>query len=175
MRRKLARVRPGSSISWAWSTWWTNRASWPSTVSAHPTSLPSRTTTVATSMQAQLRIWPTPWPIAWATTGLIENARRKIAVATIAYDEDDGGVFYPCSDAQGGDQGSGGRYTAEYAFLGCQPARHLLGVCLGDQFETVDLAGLIDARLIGLGPFADAGYLRAFGRLRADDLDIFIA
>src|SRR5690554_3560618 len=175
MRRTLRQVRPGSSISWAWSTWWTNHASWPSTVSAPPTSLPSRTTTAATSMQAQSRTWPTPWPIAWATAGLIENTGGKITVAAIAYDEDDGGIFYPCSNAQGGDQGSGGRYTAEYAFLGRQPARHLFSVSLGDQFETVDLAGLIDAWLVGLGPFADAGYLRAFGRLCADDLDVFIA
>src|SRR6185436_965772 len=65
-----------------------------------------------------------------------------------------------------------GGNAGEDAFFPRHAARHLLGFALAHGFDAVDPRLFVDLRQIGLGPFADAGNLRALLRLAADDLDL---
>ena len=74
---------------------------------------------------------------------------------------------FTLSATRSGDQGAGRGDPGEDAFFRRQPARHRLGIGLHDGFVGVHAAAVEDLGQVGFGPFADAGDLRAFGRLRA--------
>src|SRR5712664_1348233 len=104
-------------------------------------------------------------------TSVGEDAGGEIAVAAVADDGDDDSVLQVARDAQGDVHGAAGRDAGEDAFLARHAPRHLLRLALADIFKAVDALRVVDLRQVGLGPFADAGNLRAFLRLAADDLD----
>src|SRR5690606_9947727 len=108
--------------------------------------------------------WPIShmnWSSAWrrSNSNLVEDACGKVTVAPVAHDEDDRGVLHATRYPQRCNQRPCRRDTAKDAFLGCQPARHLFGLCLRDGFEGVHTAGIVDARQVFLRPLPDTGNL----------------
>src|SRR5262249_55987868 len=104
-------------------------------------------------------------------TSVREDPGREIAIAPVADDGDDDGVLQVARDAQGDVHGAAGGDAGEDAFLARHAPRHLLGLALAHVLEPIDALGIVDLRQVGLGPLANAGNLRAFLRLAADDLD----
>ena len=76
-------------------------------------------------------------------------------------------LFHLGRDAQRHAHGAARGDAGEDALFPRQPARHVLGVGLAHGLDAVDARSVVDSRQVGLGPFADAGNLRAFGRLRS--------
>src|SRR5437899_8099629 len=105
-------------------------------------------------------------------TSVGEDAGGEIAVAAVADDGDDHGVLQIARDTQRDVHGAARRDAGEDALLARQPPRHLLGLALAHVLEPIDAPRVVDLRQVGLRPFADAGNLRAFLRLAADDLDL---
>src|SRR3954452_20516045 len=109
-----------------------------------------------------------------ARTGVIsvrEHAGRQVAVAAIADDRDDDRVLQLARQAQRDVHGAAGGDAGEDAFLAREAPRHFLGFGLANVFQAVDALRVVDFWQVGFGPLADAGNLRTFGRLAADDLD----
>src|SRR5262245_10354907 len=108
------------------------------------------------------------------TPSVRENACGKIAIAAVADDRNDGRVLdlarYPERHGERAARGD----AREDALLARQPPRHLLGVSLTHVLEPVDARLVVDLGQVGLGPLADAGDLRAFLGLAADDLHLGI-
>jgi hypothetical protein len=100
-----------------------------------------------------------------------EYPGRQIAVTAIADDADDHRVLHLLGDAQRHHHRAARRDAGKDALLLRQSPRHVLGVALTDVLDLVDPRTVVDFRQIGLRPFADAGNLRAFLGLAADDLD----
>src|SRR5690606_21949432 len=106
---------------------------------------------------------------------LIKYTRGKIAIATIAHDENNGGIFHALSHTQRCHKGTGGRNPAEYALFGGQTAGHVLGLGLRNGFAAIDPGRLIDARQVLFRPLAYTRALRAFSGLRTHQLNLWIA
>src|SRR3569832_2027712 len=100
-----------------------------------------------------------------------EYARRQIAVAAVADDGDDDGVLNLLGQLQRSPQRAAGRDAGEDAFLARHPAGGFLCIRLAHIDHVVDTVVVTDLRYILVRPFADAGNLRPFGGLHADDLD----
>src|SRR4029077_5477525 len=97
-------------------------------------------------------------------TSVGEDAGGEIAVAAVADDGDDQRVLQVARDTQRDMHGAAGGDAGEDALLARQAPRTLLGLALAPVLEAIDALRLVDLRQVGLGPFADAGDLRAFLR-----------
>src|SRR2546425_2117600 len=100
-----------------------------------------------------------------------EDAGGQVAIAAVADDGDDDRVFQLSRNAQRHVHRAARGDAGEDALFARQAARHFLGIRLADILEAVDALAIVDLRQISLGPLADAGDLRAFLGLAADDLD----
>jgi hypothetical protein len=80
-------------------------------------------------------------------------------------------AFFTSCDNRSAARGAAGGNAAEDALLAREAARHLFRLCLRHFHNAVDAFGLVNLRQVFPGPGANAGDLRTFGRLHADDLD----
>src|SRR5262245_39444632 len=104
-----------------------------------------------------------------------EYARGQVAVAAIADDRHDDGVLDLGSDLQRDPHCATRGNSGEDPFLARHAARDFLGIGLTDFDQLVDTRTLVDLRQVSFGPFAYAGDIRSFRRLRADDADAAVA
>ena len=93
-------------------------------------------------------------------------------VAAIAHDGDDHRVLDLAQHLHRGPQGAAGRNPREYPLLAREPPGHVLGVGLRHLDHAVHALPVADLRQVLRRPLAYAGYLGAFRRLAADDLDL---